>query len=60
MVRYNLRGKVQEMDVDDVIKVPKGYEQTTIRNYASQVGKSLDRKFCVTKKDKAIFITRIS
>lgn len=61
MARYILRLKIKEMGVGEVLLVPKGYEEMTLRNYASSLGKALGRKFSVAKTEaKRYEITRIS
>lgn len=51
MARYSLRAKIKEMKVNEVLNVPVDYEGITIRNYATCLGKELNRKYSV-KKDK--------
>lgn len=60
MARYSLRSKIKEMEVDDIIKVPKDYEGITIRNYASSLGKELNRNYSVNKQKNKYIVIRNS
>lgn len=60
MARYSLKSKIKEMDVDDVLKVPKDYEGITIRNYATCLGKELNRAYSVKKLEKSYIVIRNS
>ena len=40
---------VESMNVGDILHPHKGYQEITIRNYASQIGKRMGRKYSVSK-----------
>lgn len=58
MARYSLRAKIREMEVDETLNVPTDYEGITIRNYATCLGKELNRKYSVRKGKKNYKVTR--
>lgn len=40
---------VERMNVGDVLHPKKGYSETTIRNYASVIGRAMGRNYSVRK-----------
>lgn len=48
-MRISLRKKIADMKIGDYLKVPKDYEEGTVRNFASRVGASMGRKYSVSK-----------
>lgn len=60
MARYSLRTKIKEMKLGEVLKVPVDYEGITIRNYASCIGKALNRVYSVRKVNRMFIVTRVS
>lgn len=60
MARYSLRSKIKEMNIGDKLKAPKDYEGITIRNYASCIGKSHNRRYSVLKTTNCYIIIRLA
>lgn len=58
MARYSLRSRIREMEVDETLKVPIDYEGITIRNYATCLGKELNRSYSVRKIKKNYIVIR--
>lgn len=52
MARTSLRKRIEALDVNDVLKVPRDYEENTIRNNATKVGKATGRSYTVNKNIK--------
>ena len=49
MARISLWKKIEAMEVNAVLNVPKDYEESTIRNNASRVGSKMMRSYSVIK-----------
>lgn len=49
MARTSLRKIFTGMEVNDRVVTPRDYEETTVRNNASLVGRTLGRKYRVAK-----------
>lgn len=60
MARYSLKAKIREMELGEILKVPTDYENITIRNYASCVGREMDRNYSVRKQNKGYIVIRNS
>lgn len=60
MARYSLRSRIKEMEVAEVLRVPRDYEGITIRNYATCIGKALGRGYSVRKMDNGYIVIRNS
>lgn len=60
MIRYNLKSQIRNMNIECHLKVPKGYEEQTIRNYATCIGKELNRSYSVMKQNKSFIVIRTS
>lgn len=61
MARTSLRKKIQGMNVNESLRVPKDYEETTIRNTASRIGSDMSRVYSVSKTNaKSFTIVRIA
>lgn len=58
MARYSLRSRMKEMEVAEVLKVPRDYEGITIRNYATCIGKAIERVYSVRKQDNGYIVIR--
>lgn len=49
MARTSLRKKIEALEVNAVLKVPRDYEEGTIRNSAVIAGKATGRSYSVIK-----------
>lgn len=49
MARTSLRKRLEALEVDAVLRVPKDYEESTIRCSATRVGKATGKTFSVVK-----------
>lgn len=59
MARMNLRKAVSRMEINDSLRVRMAdYAEITVRNYAADLGASLQRRYTVRKEERAYTITR--
>lgn len=49
MARTSLRKKIEALEVDAVLKVPRDYEENTVRTSATKIGKATGRSYSVIK-----------
>lgn len=56
MYQTNLKRQIESMEVGDSLRPKKGYREITLRNYASQIGKALGRKYSVSNLDSLVII----
>lgn len=49
MARKGLRKQIAELGVNEALAIPEDYEESTIRNAASVVGRALNRSYSAVK-----------